>query len=463
MMKLLAICHNTFLQTIRQPIFSVLILVTFLFLVFNLPLSGWTMNPTGDYKDSDQRLMNNVSLSTILAMGLLVAAFGASSALAREIADRTALTVMSKPVSRATFVLGKYLGVAAAVTMAFYLCSLVFLMIVRHGVVPAASDPIDWPVIVLGCSALALAFVIALGGNYVFGWTFTSAMVWSMTICLSAAMAAIAVIGKGWTFIPFGQGISGQLLLGLLLLYAGILFFSAVAVTASTRLGQMQTLLACIGVALLGAYYPLLYGPWVDRNAVIGALAWITPDTQYFLLMDALTMGKVVPAVFVTTSLAYALCVIAAVLAIGIALFQTRQLDRRETASSVPAPISMLAWLGRAGAVACVLAGIILPAWPDRRGLGGLAAAAGLVLGGALGWLLCGAFARGIRWSYWIVCPLAAAIGLTGLAGLLLPAHTAAVRTSLGNAELTVRVLAAAVVVLVCVLPRSRRHFQPTS
>ena len=463
MLRLLAICRNTFLQTIRQPIFSVLILLTFVFLVFNLPLSGWTMSPTGDHKESDQRLMNNVSLSTILAMGLLVAAFGSASVLAREIADRTALTVMAKPVSRATFVLGKYLGVAAAVSVAFYLCSLAFLMTVRHGVTPAAVDPVDWPVVVLGCSMLGLALLIALAGNWAFGWAFTSAVVFSATVCLTAAMAAITVIGKGWALVPFGHEISSQLLLALLLLFVGVQFFSAVAVAASTRLGQIPTLLVCIVVALLGAYYPLLFDRWADENVVIRGLGWIAPDTQYFMLMDALTMGREVPSAFVATSIGYGLCAIGGVLAIGVALFQTRQLEGQETASQVPAPIATLAWLGRGAAIGCVLAAVILPGWEAHRDLVGWATAIALLIAGAAGWILWGLFARGASWTYWLVLAAGAVTGLSAAAGLIWPSGAAFVRTHFGQAELVVRTLLGALLVLLCVLPRSRRHFSSTA
>jgi hypothetical protein len=42
-MRLLAIAKNAFVETIRQPIFLVLILSTFLVLVMDLPLAGWTL------------------------------------------------------------------------------------------------------------------------------------------------------------------------------------------------------------------------------------------------------------------------------------------------------------------------------------------------------------------------------------------------------------------------------------
>ncbi|MDP7162743.1 MAG: ABC transporter permease subunit, partial [Phycisphaerae bacterium] len=186
MTKIWAICRTTFLQTIRQPIYGVLILVTFALMVGNLPLSGWTVG--SDYHTTDQKMLENVGLSTLLVTGLLIAAFSAAGAIGREIEDKTTLTVISKPVGRAAFVLGKFVGLAAAVILAYYLCSLVFLLTVRHKVTPSAADQLDWPVIVLGASAFVLAILVAAVGNLVFAWTFTAAVVWSAAILLSAAV-----------------------------------------------------------------------------------------------------------------------------------------------------------------------------------------------------------------------------------------------------------------------------------
>lgn len=197
--KLLSIARNTFVQSIRQPIYCIVILGTFAVLVLMVAMTGWTMGEgLGDYHDTDQKMLQNLGLSILLWSGLILAAFSASRAVGREIEDRTALTVISKPVSRAVFLLGKFAGVTAAVGLAYYLNTLVFLLTVRHQVMPAASDPYDWPVIVLGTSALGAAVLAALAGNFFFGWSFPSALVRSLAVCLTAAFALVLVMGKGW-------------------------------------------------------------------------------------------------------------------------------------------------------------------------------------------------------------------------------------------------------------------------
>jgi len=74
MTKFWAICRNTFLQTIRQPIYCILILLTFMILTLDLPLSNWAIGGT-DYHESNQRLLEQLGLSTLLVSGLLLAAF----------------------------------------------------------------------------------------------------------------------------------------------------------------------------------------------------------------------------------------------------------------------------------------------------------------------------------------------------------------------------------------------------
>ncbi|MBT3201221.1 MAG: hypothetical protein HN350_15075, partial [Phycisphaerales bacterium] len=259
MTKLWAIGRTTFLQTIRQPIYGVLIVVTFALLVMNLPLSGFTVS--SDSGSSDQKMMESIGLSTLMLTGLLIAAFSAAAALGREIDDKTALTVVAKPVTRATFVIGKFLGVTSAVVLAYYLCGLVLLMTVRHGVMPTVRHHVDMPVLIIGLSALTLGFFVALIGNLMFNWTFTSAIVWAETVLLSAAMAIIAFVGKGWTIVTFGQGISLQLLIAMGLMLMAVIVFSAIAVSASTRFGQVITLLICFGVFFAGSMYRTLFGP----------------------------------------------------------------------------------------------------------------------------------------------------------------------------------------------------------
>ncbi len=457
MIKLWAICRNTFMQTIRQPIYGVLILVTFAVLVLDLPLAGWTMG--SEYHETDQKMLVNLGLSTLMMSGLFISAFSASSVLSREIEDKTALTVIAKPVSRGLFVLGKFGGVAAAVSVALYLCSLVFLMTVRHKVMPAASDPYDWPVIVIGLTAIGLTLVTALGGNFMFGWTFTSAGVWSAMLVLTIAMGTIAIVGKGWKIIPFGEGISPQILLALVQIFMVVMIFAAVAVAASTRLGQVLTLLTCFAVFVLGSMHPYLFGRWAETVVAARLLGWAAPKLTYFDQLDALTRDIKIPVGFVLLSGAYCAVYIAAILAVGMAMFQRKQLEAQTSSSTLPAPAVLLAFAGVLCAVFTGIAALFAVSLSSNQTAVGLAADVGILAAAIATCMLWIYFSRGARWSWWVVLCLTLAVLATGIVAMLVPAVAAYLPGKERFLLPPVAVIVAAAVMLVLVLPKTRRHF----
>jgi len=462
-----AICKNTFVQTIRQPIYGILILVTFAVLVISVPLTGWTMS--SDYHVSDQKMLESMGLSTLLVSGLLVAAFSASSALSREIEDKTALTVISKPVSRATFVAGKFAGVSGAVAAAFYLAGLVFVMTVRHRVMPAAGDPYDWPVIVLGLTAVGLAVLAAAAGNYFFGWAFISASIWGSLVLMSLAMGGVVFIGKGWTIVPPGHDIVGdlaihpQLLIGIVLTFMAVLIFVAVAVAISTRLGQVMTLLVCVGVFFLGSMHQYLFGYWARRIVAARVLGWLVPNLTYFFALDALIADRPIPMSYVVAAAAYCAIYVAAVLAIGMALFQRRQLAEQTASSTMPGAVALLAWTGRATAIAAGLAALVIASWPVFHNLKGAALVCALIVAAAANWMLWSGFGRGARWAYRLTSALAGlslcALGVAAALRDWLHVERAGPQRVLAGAG----AIAAAIVICILLLPKTRRHFQASS
>jgi len=378
--------------------------------------------------------------------------------LSREIEDKTALTVIAKPVSRATFILGKFGGVAGAVILAYYLCSLVFILTVRHKVRPAVSDPHDWPVIVLGLTAFVLALGTAVVGNFVFGWTFPSAVVWSLLALLSAAVGAVLFIGKGWQVVEFGHDIPPQLLVAMALTLLAVLVFCAVAITASTRLGQAMTLLVCFGVFLVGQMYPFLFKRWGQDILVVRIVGWIVPNLTYFDALEALAKGRAIPLSLVALYGLYCLLYVSGLLALGISLFHGRELEARTSSSSLPGLVGLLAGAGRSAAIVAAGAGLVILSLPRFHTLGGMLRTAGLLAAGAAGWIVWGAFGRGTKWTWWVVLALATlALGgqVLAAAGLWEPLKGA-------RANPPLRVISFALtagVIGILLLPRTRHHF----
>src|SRR5258708_5081817 len=110
MRQFIAITFNAFMELVRQPIFLLLITFSACFIVFlsAVPYFGF---------GEDAKMVKDMSLAVMLLSGLLGAVLCASTSLALEIRSGTALTVLSKPVSRWTFLMGKFAGLAGTLAL----------------------------------------------------------------------------------------------------------------------------------------------------------------------------------------------------------------------------------------------------------------------------------------------------------------------------------------------------------
>ena len=107
--QLLAILRNTFLESIRQPVVLVVCVAATIFVVLSNPFSAWTMQ-------EDQRMFLDIGLSTVFLATAVLASFLATNVLAREIENRTVLTVVSKPVPRPVSVAAPTSSIASTST-----------------------------------------------------------------------------------------------------------------------------------------------------------------------------------------------------------------------------------------------------------------------------------------------------------------------------------------------------------
>ncbi len=277
--QFVAIFKNTLVESIRQPIYFVLVGIGIIALVMNLSLSSFTLQ-------DDNKFLIDMGMTTIFLIGLLIAAFVATSVLAEEIKNKTVLTVVSKPVGRPVFIFGKYCGVSAALMLAMTILSVAFLLTVRHKVMQAASDHPDYPVYVFGTLAILISVGIGVWCNYFYGWVFTSTTIGVLTPLAVAAWLATMAFGKEWQFQLFSDNTRSFLspdfhldyMLALGALALALLILAAVAIAASTRLGQVMTIFVCILVFMLGLLSDHLFGRHAFESELIARIVDVEPE-----------------------------------------------------------------------------------------------------------------------------------------------------------------------------------------
>ncbi len=323
--QLWAIARTTYAESIRQPVLMVAITAGTILVILSNPFSGYTL-------DDDQRLFVDLGLSTIFVIEVVLAAFLATNVLNRELENRTALTVLSKPVARPTFILGKYLGVSGALLTSMVFLGLVFLLAEVHGTLQTVTTPYHQPVLTFGISAVVLAVAAGGAAALLGGGAFTST-----TGLLGGPRLLLAT-----EFEP-------DIVVAIASLALGLLMLVAVAIAASTRLGQLPTLATTVVVFLVGLLSDWLFGRPIAAlearfaEAAPGDLSmfdashllyWacrtayaVVPNFQIFWLTDAITQGRSIPISYLVLAVPYGLLVIVACLAIASALFQRREIS----------------------------------------------------------------------------------------------------------------------------------------
>ncbi len=102
-MKILAIAKNTFREAVRDRILYNLIVFVLLIMACAVLL--------GELTDGQEvRTITNIGLNAMLIFGVFIAIFVGVGLVSKEIEKRTVFAIFAKPVTRAEFIVGKYLG-----------------------------------------------------------------------------------------------------------------------------------------------------------------------------------------------------------------------------------------------------------------------------------------------------------------------------------------------------------------
>ena len=324
--KLFAITKNTFVETIRQPIYGVLMWVAAGLLTASPALAGFSLE-----SGKDIRIVQDVGLATLLLYGLLASVFSATSVITREIESHTVLTVVSKPVPRPVFLLGKYLGVCGAVLVGYYFLCLVLFMTCRHGTMETVAEHYDQPVLLFSGLAVLISLVAATFGNYVYGWHFPAALTAWVVPLGTLALGLVLFISPKWELQSPGKDFGDlQLASAVTMCFCGVLILTAFAVALSTRFTQVITLVLCSAVYVFGLLSDHFLGRAVEAGTATTfghILFFVVPNFQFFWAGDALTQGQTIPGAHVAQVLAYGGLYSLGILSLGLALFQTREVS----------------------------------------------------------------------------------------------------------------------------------------
>jgi hypothetical protein len=376
--QITTIARNAFFESIRQPIVLVLVIASTLLLLLASPLSAFTM-------ENDQRMLIDIGLATVFMTGMLLSIFVASNVLGQEIRNKTTVTVISKPLGRPQFVIGKFLGAALAISLSTLYVALIFMLVDQQDVLQTVRTPIHLPVLLFGILSIAIGTAIAIWCNYFYGFVFSSTWICVTTPLLCIAYLLVLNFGPDFSTHPIWVSFKPDLWKAIISIMVSVLILGSLAIAVSTRFNQLGTLVATFLLFFVGMMSDAWFGKpayhieqlWLDRAALEGATeivehertmlktngdtevviterleplegvslsqyttameypTWVAckigsavfPNFQVLWLTDALTQENVIPTRYVVKTTGYGVLYIFAAVSVGIVLFQRREVS----------------------------------------------------------------------------------------------------------------------------------------
>jgi ABC-type transport system involved in multi-copper enzyme maturation permease subunit len=264
----LATAKTDFAQTVYLLVMAVGVFLLLLFIIM-------PMNTFGH----DIKGMKTAGFALIPFLGLFVAIWSASTSLSEEIDGKTALTVLSKPVSRLDFILGKFTGIA-------------------------------WSTLFM-CTVLGLVLLMGVSYKPVYDEREGADLQLTWQLC-------------------FGE--MAQTIPGLVLVYLQVVVMTAISVAISTRLPFIPNLLICFTIWALGHLTPQLVQSQVvaEQMAPIvffsQLIALVFPVLDHFDVQASVAGNRIVPLAYLGWCFVYATIYSTIAMLFALTLFEDRDL-----------------------------------------------------------------------------------------------------------------------------------------
>jgi len=280
------IAHNTLLESLRQRVLLVLLL-------FGVVLTGASLYFTHFTFIDEFKFLKDIGSAAIGLTGLLVAMIGAAQLIPAEIERRTIYTVLSKPVQRYEFLLGKYLGLLALLTIMLVLMSIMF------------------SAVLLIKETIEVQNVMAQmpGG-----------------LPNEEQLQKIGAIKE--------QSRDAGMFQALLLIWMRLALVAAIAVTFSTMAtSTVFIVFSTLVVYFIGHLQATARQAWLEQGtsglfekAFLSVVSLVIPDFQSYSIIDEILAGNHVEWSYVLEIFGYSICYAIVILAIGGLIFREREL-----------------------------------------------------------------------------------------------------------------------------------------
>lgn len=225
----------------------------------------------------DIRLMKDSGVTLIMVLGMLQAVWAAGTSVSEEIEGRTALTVLSKPISRGSFLLGKYMGIMLTVLVMFVIIGAFFMLVLSYKpIYDARENSQEMPAWNVGHEELM-------------------------------------------STVP-----------ALLLYFMETMAIGGIAVALATRLPLIANFVVCFVIYVIGNLTAPLVRSTVGENELVGfvgkLIAVVIPNLNTFNVQSAVDAGNPIPAIYLAGAFNYLFFFSVMIMMLALLMFEERDL-----------------------------------------------------------------------------------------------------------------------------------------
>ena len=247
-----AIAANTFTQLVRMKVFYFMLIFTGLIIAVNFFFLGWTL-------EQELKSMKDAAFGAMRIFSAVFAIVGTALLIPKDVEDRTLYTILTKPVPRIEYLLGKLFGILILLAVSLAMMAALFFAVLylrQHQIL--ANEMLLQP----DADPAALREAI------------------------------------------FAQGVQPSLLLAVFALFLQAAVAAGVALLVSTFASStLFTIIVSLMVFLIGHAQSLARDVWFPEGvvhsaaarALAGLVAVVFPDFNLFNIFDGIAIGQEVP------------------------------------------------------------------------------------------------------------------------------------------------------------------------
>lgn len=320
--KMMAIAQASYRETIRQPFYWLLLFLAGLFMLASIVVPYFTFEGAEELK-----MYKDLQFDAMLLPALIVTLFTAAVSIAEEIEGRTAVTLLSKPVKRWQFLLGKFFGMMFAAGLLLTVLTILFGLMINAKINYDAQPQPDQAAMLEQLRRAKTdverdTLLRGLQQHDLPGAAEDWAAVKQFVRTVPPWVAPVAEYGL-MSFVAVKAIAPGPVLI-----LCQVMVVTAIAVALATRLPLTVNLIICLFVFFFGRLTPVLASQ-PDQPRLVGFVAQVFgvlfPSLHYYDQGPTLASGVLmIPWSYVFHAWTHGVIYMSIALLFGLILFEDR-------------------------------------------------------------------------------------------------------------------------------------------